>query len=102
MSSRTRSLSLALINALVFDMIIGGVLLAMPMFGVVMFAMNNSKWAAIYTRAVLTSCCIVPLMANVTLLVIVKPYKIATLKLFSKVFKGISVQQNESTDAFSG
>ncbi|KAI1707783.1 serpentine type 7TM GPCR chemoreceptor str domain-containing protein [Ditylenchus destructor] len=102
MSSRTRSLSLALINVLVFDMITGGILLAFPMFGVILLFMNNSKWTAIYTRAVLTSCCVYPLVANITLLIIVKPYRKATLQLFPKVFKGISVQRNESTEAFSG
>ncbi|KAI1696408.1 serpentine type 7TM GPCR chemoreceptor str domain-containing protein [Ditylenchus destructor] len=96
-SPQTRSLYFALINSLVLDMAMGGLLLTLPILAIVTLFMNNSKWTSVYITGVLTTGSLYPLMSNLNSLLVVRPYRRAILALFANVFMGNSVQQEEIT-----
>ncbi|KAI1731662.1 serpentine type 7TM GPCR chemoreceptor srh domain-containing protein [Ditylenchus destructor] len=81
LSKRTASLYWALINSLVLDMFMSGVLAIVPILVTIIVFLQKSPFASAVATVGLQIGSIYPLVANVILIIYVTPYRKATLKL---------------------
>ncbi|KAI1690763.1 serpentine type 7TM GPCR chemoreceptor srh domain-containing protein [Ditylenchus destructor] len=87
LSPRTRALYLTLTNALVIETLMGLILAMIPLFSLAWFYRVESKYCAIITLLTERTSSLYPLVSNVILLYVVKPYRKAVIHLFERVFK---------------
>ncbi|KAI1704821.1 serpentine type 7TM GPCR chemoreceptor str domain-containing protein [Ditylenchus destructor] len=81
LSQRTRALYLTLINALVIETVVGLCLVVVPLGSLSLSYQLGSKYGAIFSLIVQRTGSLYPLLSNVILLWIVKPYRKAVISL---------------------